>query len=172
MSISRSLVVFTLSVLFVPLVSVQSQAQHYVAAGAATVGEGNSGLYLSAGSEKVSSRGVSIGVNGGLLLGRRGVRVGDTNRDDFRVYVVSLITGIHALSDDRLGFEPFASGGISLAVASDEGQCCGPGFLWNIGAGANYWLNRRLGIRIDGKMLRPFGGDGGMLTTGIGMTFR
>lgn len=124
--------------------------------------------YLSAGAQKISSRGLSIGADMGMLIGRTGFRPGYPEGQSYRQYALSLIAGAHSFGGlGRMRLEPFVEGGISLVTDPD---CCGPGFLWTVGAGANYWPNRR--IRTDGKVMLPFGGEGGMLMTRVGMTFR
>jgi hypothetical protein len=166
MPISRDvLAVVSFTLLATPAFA-QSQVQHYVAAGTATAGDDGWFPYVSAGSERISSRGLSIGADAGILFGRTGYRPGYPKGQRYRQYALSLIGGAHSI---RGGVALFVVGGISFVTDPD---CCGPGFLWNVGAGINYWLNKRIGVRTDGKVMLPFGGEGGILMARVGLTFR
>lgn len=170
MPISRGVLAVVSFVLLAAPAFAQSQAQHYVAGGTATAGDDGWSPYLSAGSQKISSRGLSIGADAGILFGRTGFRPGYPDGQRYRQYALSLIAGAHSiggLGGRRL--QPFVMGGISFVTDPD---CCGPGFLWTVGVGGNYWLTGRIGIRTDGRVMLPFGGEGGVLMARLGLTFR
>ena len=145
----------------------QSQGQRYVVGGLATTEAWSP--YVSGGGELLSSAGLSIGADGGVLFGRTGFRPRYPKGQTYRQYALSLIAGAHALHGFGQAFEPFVLGGVSLLTDPD---CCGPVMGWNVGGGANYWLKSRIGFRIDGRLIRQFGGEGGMVTAQAGITFR
>jgi hypothetical protein len=169
MSISRAALILAWCPLLVSPVFGQSQGQAYVAAGPATTGEDWT-PHLAVGGERISSQGLSAGVDAGVLFGRTGFRPGHPQGQSYRQYVLSLTGGAHALkSFAGTPFEPFILGGISVVTDPD---CCGPAMAWNLGAGTNVWLNTRVGIRVDARVFLPFGGEGGLILARVGMTFR
>jgi hypothetical protein len=148
----------------------QSRSQSYLAAGMARAGDDDVGRYLSGGVEGVTRGGFWGGVDIGALFGRTKARPGYPSGQSYRQYALSAIIGAHALrgvTSRRL--DPFVGGGVSVLTDPD---CCGPGFLWNLGAGTNYWIGARTGVRVDAKMYLGFGGQPVMIMARAGLAFR
>jgi hypothetical protein len=158
--------VFALLLLSSPAYA-QSQRQLFASAGSMLVGDDGAGLALSAGGEKITQRGASVGGDAVVRFGRTGFRPSAPDGEPYRQYLLSALIGAHALSAS--GLAPFLHGGVSLVTDPD---CCGPGLGWNVGGGVNHWTNRRFGIRADVRLVLAFSGEGGLAMGRVGMVFR
>jgi len=146
----------------------QSQTQSTVSIGIA--GPGGTEGWAALGSvsrERVSWQGISFGAEAALIRGRTGPRPGRLTGGAFEQFLGSLYGSLHRLSVG--GVEPFAGAGISLVTDPD---CCGPGVGWNLRGGTIVWLSRKFGFKVEGQMIRPFGGEGGLLVVAAGGVYR
>ena len=143
----------------------QAQGEVFASAGPILIGEGAQ-FSASSGGEQIGGRGLSGGVEGIIVFGRRDPRPSAPNGEPYRQLVLSGLVGAH--SRRPRGMAPFVSGGLSFVTDPD---CCGSGLGWTFGGGARYWLTEHVGIRADARLALGFGG-GGMVVGRIGMVFR
>ena len=115
----------------------QTKSQSYLAGGIARAGDDDVARYLSGGVERVTLGGLLGGADIGALFGRTTARPGYPRGQSYRQYALSAILGAHVPPGvTGRPLDPFVAGGVSVLTDPD---CCGPGFLWNLGGGTNYW---------------------------------
>jgi hypothetical protein len=148
----------------------QTKSQSYLAGGIARAGDDDVARYLSGGVERVTLGGLLGGADIGALFGRTTVRPGYPRGQSYRQYALSAILGAHVPPGvTGRPLDPFVAGGVSVLTDPD---CCGPGFLWNLGGGTNYWIGAHTGVRVDTKIYLGFGGQPIMIMARAGLAFR
>ena len=145
----------------------QTRGQGIIAAGPLWPGEGGARLALSFGGEQVGPQGLSGGAEL-VMLTRTIFSIGRPEGRSAKQFVVSGLIGGRALKRSRV--VPFVSGGPSLVTNPD--QCCGAGFGWTIGGGADYWVARHFGIRSEVRIVRAFRGEGSFSLIRVGIAVR
>lgn len=111
---------------------------------------------------------VSTGVNAimphGLGVGASGTLV---TTGSWALYGISARAGFHGRGYSRT--QPFVLGELGYFKETD---CCGGGLLTGVNVGFTRWRNRASAFRIEGRLLLPRAGEGGLVIFQIGLTFR
>jgi hypothetical protein len=109
--------------------------------------------------------GVEASLVKGLTVGARASGNAFSDSDGFGVFHGEL--GYHGVDRARTtGADPFVSGGIGV-MSGDFGRT---GASFSVGGGMNYWFNRHVALRIEGRMI-TFTSDA-VFVAQVGMSFR
>ena len=113
---------------------------------------------LGIGATRTFNQGLTFG--GGMDLVFRFVDPGSSEPTIFG----SIVAGVQAPAEiGRTRFQPFLLAGLVLA---------GIDFGTVAEVGTHYWISRHIGVRTDIRLMRPFGGEGGVAGLRLGLSLR
>lgn len=156
-----------MAILVAPCTEAQTGVQGAASVGPLWTGDDGSRLVIAFGVEQAGPRGLFGGADLSAFnrtIFPRGTPEGIAARQ----FVGSGLIGGRWLQQKPVA--PFVSGGPSLVTNPDD--CCGAGFGWTIGAGVDYWATRHLGVRLESRVVRPWGARGGFNLVRVGLVFR
>ncbi len=112
---------------------------------------------VTAAFDVILPRGLGVG-GGGLLVVVPG----------WALYGVTARAGLHGRGFSRT--QPFI---VAELAAIGETDCCGGSTGIGVSAGMTRWrADRRSALRVEGRLLLPTRGEGGLITMQVGLTFR
>lgn len=130
----------------------QSAAEKHVSVGVANF----VAPAVTVGVDAIRPSGFSLGGSASLVTTGR-----------WALYGASFTAGIYGLGYSRN--RPFVLAEIGYF---NETDCCGTSALVGFGGGVTRWLSRGAALRIEGRLLLPLHGDGGLIVVQIGRSFR